>query len=131
VGLFRLVLPTLCVWSEIFELTGLCAVLSHLTCKSLEEDRYGVVQRDIPKILEAMLSFLSAVEQYQIEINALHAIPPPDQLAQLSPTELASVEASRIEVEKASDALGVLSGGTSGSLLFLLPVSLAFNDRRG
>ncbi|KAA1477952.1 hypothetical protein DENSPDRAFT_867789 [Dentipellis sp. KUC8613] len=43
--------------------------LSHLVCASLTEDRYGVVQRDIPRILEAMLSFLSAIEAYQAELH--------------------------------------------------------------
>ncbi|OBZ78331.1 hypothetical protein A0H81_01680 [Grifola frondosa] len=32
-------------------------VLCLLTCASLTEDRYGVVQRDIPRIIEAVLSF--------------------------------------------------------------------------
>ncbi|TFY76297.1 hypothetical protein EWM64_g7713 [Hericium alpestre] len=44
--------------------------LSHLVCASLTEDRYGVVQRDIPRILEAMLSFLKAIEEYQAELAA-------------------------------------------------------------
>ena len=43
-------------------------VLSHLACASLKEDRYGVVQRDLPKILEAFLSFLGALEEYRAEI---------------------------------------------------------------
>ena len=43
-------------------------VLSHLACASLKEDRYGVVQRDLPKILEAFLSFLGALEDYRAEI---------------------------------------------------------------
>lgn len=42
--------------------------LSHLACASLKEDRYGVVQRDLPKILEAFLSFLGALEDYRAEI---------------------------------------------------------------
>ncbi|KII85644.1 hypothetical protein PLICRDRAFT_178687 [Plicaturopsis crispa FD-325 SS-3] len=44
-------------------------VLAQLTCASLEEDRYGVVQRDIPRILEAFLKFLDALEQYQLELG--------------------------------------------------------------
>ena len=43
-------------------------VLAHLACTSLKEDRYGVVQRDLPKILEAFLSFLEALENYREEI---------------------------------------------------------------
>jgi len=43
-------------------------VLSRLVCASLTEDRYGVMQRDIPRILEALLVFLTAVEDAQKEI---------------------------------------------------------------
>ncbi|KAJ3895442.1 nucleoporin protein Ndc1-Nup-domain-containing protein [Lentinula edodes] len=81
-------------------------VLSHLVCASLSEDRYGVVQRDAPKIIEAMLSFLSAIEEYQMELNTLYKAPSPD--ADLSPKELQEIEAKRIEVEKAHDALGLV-----------------------
>ncbi|VDB92406.1 unnamed protein product [Peniophora sp. CBMAI 1063] len=63
-------------------------VLSHLVCASLTEDKYGVVQRDIPKILESMLSFLQALEDYQLELNASSA---PDE-----------------ERERAGDVLAVL-----------------------
>ncbi|KAK7033262.1 hypothetical protein R3P38DRAFT_3265211 [Favolaschia claudopus] len=45
------------------------AVLTHLTCASLTEDRFGVVQRDIPRILEALISFLGAVEQAQASLR--------------------------------------------------------------
>ena len=62
-------------------------------CASLSEDKYGVVQRDIPRILEAMLSFLSALEEYQVELNASSA--------------------PREELEKAGDVLAVLVDGTS------------------
>ena len=84
-------------------------MLSHLVCASLSEDRYGVVQRDTPKIIEAMLSFLSAVEEYQIEINALYQTPPPD--ANLSPAELLENETKRMEAEKASNSLGRVGNG--------------------
>ena len=43
-------------------------MLSRLVCVSLTEDRYGVVQRDIPRILEALLVFLTALEDAQKEI---------------------------------------------------------------
>lgn len=43
-------------------------MLSRLVCGSLTEDRYGVVQRDIPRILEALLVFLTALEDVQKEI---------------------------------------------------------------
>ncbi|KAJ3747284.1 nucleoporin protein Ndc1-Nup [Lentinula detonsa] len=81
-------------------------VLSHLVCASLSEDRYGVVQRDTPKVIEAMLSFLSAVEEYQIEVNALYKAPSSD--ANPSPTEIQESEAQRVEVEKGTDSLGLV-----------------------
>jgi hypothetical protein len=43
-------------------------VLSRLVCLSLTEDRYGIVQRDIPRILEALLVFLMALEDAQKDI---------------------------------------------------------------
>ncbi|KAK0438795.1 nucleoporin protein Ndc1-Nup [Armillaria borealis] len=85
-------------------------VLSRLTCSSLTEDRYGVVQRDIPKILEAMLSFLSAIEDYQIELNALRP-PPPEEEEGLSDKERIQREVLRIELAKASEVLGYLGDG--------------------
>ena len=45
-------------------------MLSRLVCASLTEDRYGVVQRDIPRILEALLLFLTALEEAQKDIAA-------------------------------------------------------------
>lgn len=86
-----------------------CEVLSQLTCASLTEDRYGVVQRDIPKILEAMLSFLSAIEEYQVEINALYTPPRPEEA--LSSKELVKKEALRIEVERSGETLGLVGTG--------------------
>lgn len=81
-----------------------------MTCSSLTEDRYGVVQRDIPKILEAMLSFLSAIEDYQIELNALRP-PPPEEEKGLSDKERIQREVLRIELAKASEVLGYLGDG--------------------
>jgi len=43
--------------------------LSHLVAASLKEDTIGVVQRDIPRILEALLSFLAEAETYQQELE--------------------------------------------------------------
>ncbi|KAF5389266.1 hypothetical protein D9757_003532 [Collybiopsis confluens] len=81
-------------------------VMSRLICASLTEDRYGVVQRDTSKILEAMLSFLSAIEEYQVEVNARYKAPSNDD--NLSPKEFQQREWTRIEVEKAQDALGLV-----------------------
>ncbi|KAG7094980.1 hypothetical protein E1B28_005777 [Marasmius oreades] len=81
-------------------------VLSRLVCASLKEDRYGVVQRDTPKILEAMLSFLSAIEEYQLEINA--RLEPPSTQEQATAEEVVQREALRMEIEKAGEHLGVI-----------------------
>jgi nucleoporin NDC1 len=85
--------------------------LSHLTCASLTEDKYGVVQRDIPKILEAMLSFLSAVEEYQAEVGSLYV--PPAQDKTLTAQDINEQEALREEVEKAGDILRFVGDGMS------------------
>ncbi|KAF8344848.1 nucleoporin protein Ndc1-Nup [Amanita rubescens] len=50
-------------------------MLSHYVCASLTEDQYGVVQRDIPKILEAMIRFLREVDKWRAEILAASSSP--------------------------------------------------------
>ncbi|KAJ7751562.1 hypothetical protein DFH07DRAFT_1032527 [Mycena maculata] len=40
-------------------------LLTHLTCVSLAEDRFGTVQHDIPHVIEALVAFLGAVEEVQ------------------------------------------------------------------
>ncbi|KAG6827985.1 hypothetical protein H0H92_009749 [Tricholoma furcatifolium] len=82
-------------------------VLSHLICASLAEDKYGVVQRDIPKILEAMLSYLSALQAYQTEVRAKYT--PLDQNKEYTPGQLKESEEMRAEVDKALDVLNYLS----------------------
>ncbi|CAE6408114.1 unnamed protein product [Rhizoctonia solani] len=44
--------------------------LSSLIAHSLQEDPYGRVQRDIPRVLEAFVSYLGALEQLIDETNA-------------------------------------------------------------
>ncbi|KAI0655040.1 nucleoporin protein Ndc1-Nup [Cubamyces menziesii] len=91
--------------------------LCRLTCASLTEDRYGVVQRDIPKIIEALLSFLTALEEYQTELNASYALPPPDQLQQLSPKELAEKETLAMEAARAGEVLSVVSDAVKDGIV--------------
>lgn len=79
-------------------------MLSYLVCASLTEDRYGIVQRDIPKILEAMVSFLTAIEEYQREVNAL--VKPPTSL--LSDEERRKMDSLLVEVHKAQETLGYM-----------------------
>lgn len=83
--------------------------LSHFVCASLVEDRYGVVQRDIPRIIEAFLSFLSAIEEYQIEVNAKYTPPTPDELSEGDTKTLEEKEMMRLEVARAGDVLVVVS----------------------
>ncbi|GAA5951721.1 hypothetical protein JCM3765_003094 [Sporobolomyces pararoseus] len=50
-----------------------CAVqaLSNLTCASLNEDPYGVAQRDIPKILEGFVRYLEVLEGLEKEFEII------------------------------------------------------------
>ncbi|KAF8344846.1 hypothetical protein F5887DRAFT_1200816 [Amanita rubescens] len=50
-------------------------MLSHYVCASLTEDQYGVVQRDIPKILEAMVRFLRELDKWRAEISVASSSP--------------------------------------------------------
>ena len=102
-------------------------VLCRLACASLKEDTYGIVQRDIPKILEALLAFLTALEDYQAELNAKYALPPPDVLAGLSAQDVAEKETLAMEAARASEVCGVVTDGKSplffqggGCVLFLI-----------
>lgn len=82
------------------------AVLSLLICASLTEDQYGVVQRDIPKILEAFLSFLSAIEDYQAEISASSPAPTQEEVSKLSAKEVSDKERKAFEAAKAGVLIG-------------------------
>jgi len=53
----------------------LCTLIAH----SFEEDTFGVVQKDIPRTLEAMLAFLTALEEYQADLGKLLPIWTPDE----------------------------------------------------
>ena len=86
-------------------------VLSHLVCASLSEDRYGSVQRDIPRILEALLTFLGAAEDSQVEINAKHPKPSDEVLKTMNPKDLEELMRVQYEVAKASEILDHISGG--------------------
>ena len=86
-------------------------VLCRLTCASLTEDAFGVVQRDIPKIVEALLSFLTALEDFQTELNAKYALPPPEQLQTLSAKEITEKELLAMEAARASEVCSVVTDG--------------------
>lgn len=109
-------------------------VLSNLICTSLTEDRYGTVQRDIPRILEALLSFLDAVEDAQVEIHTKHPKPSNEDLAKMNMKELGESARVQHEVGKAGEILGHVSGGEFRFALFIeleadwLMVCLALKD---
>lgn len=91
---------------------ALCA----FTCASLNEDRYGVVQRDIPRILESFTSFLQAIEEYQAHLNATFAskypsAAAPEEMAKLSKKEVVEVEREREEMVKAGEVLSEVGDG--------------------
>lgn len=76
---------------------------------SLAEDPYGVVQRDIPRILEALLSFLSAVEEYQSDIATQHPLPSQEEISNLSPKEIMEKQELALDIARANDALSEIS----------------------
>ena len=53
--------------------------LAYLVAHSLTEDPYGVVQRDLPRVLEALVSYLVALEAFAQELekqtSSMHAPP--------------------------------------------------------
>ncbi|PPR04189.1 hypothetical protein CVT24_010737 [Panaeolus cyanescens] len=87
--------------------------LSHLICASLTEDHYGTVQRDIPKILEVMVSYLTAIEEYQVEINNL--LKPLPEIP-LPPKKQAEYDALAIEIHKSQEILGFVADGLKEGL---------------
>lgn len=89
-------------------------VLTHLVCKSLTEDTYGLVQPSIPRILEALLAYLTSIEEYTAELRTL--MPPKHSLGDVvvDPVEWLRNERRREEVER---ALGEIGGVGEGELL--------------
>lgn len=86
-------------------------MLTYLACASLKEDRYGVVQRDLPKILEAFLSFLGALEEYRAEI--VMKCPSHEDIAASSGKEQEDKLRSLQEVTQAVEPLDQLQDGAS------------------
>ncbi|KAF6742573.1 nucleoporin protein Ndc1-Nup [Ephemerocybe angulata] len=91
-------------------------VLTKMVCASLTEDRYGNVQRDIPKILEALLAFLSAVEDYQSELlKQMESLPDDPSIR----------EPLREELEKATGILAYVGDGLKNGVARIV---LTFGD---
>lgn len=93
-----------------FSFLALCA----LTAASLTQDKFGVVQRDIPRIIEALCQFLSVIEDYQKELNDMYAkkSPSSDEDAQkMSEREKEEVRKLGEEVARAGEVLGEVGDG--------------------
>ena len=72
-----------------------------------------MVQRDMTKIIEAMLPFLSAVEDYHAEVKARY-VPVEFEGQNVNLEELRKAEAMRVDVAAASEILvGVIDGAFS------------------
>lgn len=65
--------------------------LSHLVAASLKDDTLGNVQRDIPRVLEALLSFLAEAEAFHAELESKL----PQQSDDANESRLEDVEAAR------------------------------------
>ena len=57
------------VLSLVLDAELLFTALCHLTARSFTEDPYGMVQKDIPRILEAIILLERATQQYKLEIE--------------------------------------------------------------
>jgi nucleoporin NDC1 len=77
----------------------------------LKEDRYGVVQRDLPKILEAFISFLGALEDYRVEL--VKTCPSHDDIAASGGKEQEDKLRVLQEITQAVEPLDQLQDGTS------------------
>lgn len=71
-----------------------------------------MVQRDIPRILEAFLSFLTTLEEYHVEVTKVYVPPTPDEINQGDFKVLGEKERTRVEVAKATEAIGIVADGT-------------------
>ena len=89
-------------------------MLAGLVCASLTKDRYGVVRRDIPHILEAFLSFSfsTALEGYHVDVPELYVPPTPDEITQGDLKVLREKERTRVAVAEATEAIGIVADGT-------------------
>ncbi|TDL14209.1 hypothetical protein BD410DRAFT_865598, partial [Rickenella mellea] len=77
-------------------------LLTNFVSHSLSEDSLGVVQRDIPRVLEALLSFLTALEAYQTELNTTYATLMANENDEMSIGEKNRRELLRVDLALAS-----------------------------
>ncbi|KAL5532237.1 hypothetical protein ACEPAF_5806 [Sanghuangporus sanghuang] len=95
-------------------------VLSKMVGHSLQEDLLGYVQRDIPCVLEAMVSFLMATEEYQTELSRFMGA---KESSSAKRTELILL---REEVAAASEWVEGLSEGLRTGITLIVRI---FGDR--
>jgi hypothetical protein len=69
------------------------------------------VQRDIPRIVEAFLTFLAAIEAYHAELAAKAPSALPEDLKDLTPTEAALRLRAADEMARAGEVCAVVSDG--------------------
>ena len=89
-------------------------MLGTLVSHSFKEDIYGTLQRDVPRVLEAMVQYLIALEDFQKElVDSLPALPTENDELHLSTAELAERLLVHTEVAQAGEWVDGLTKGTS------------------
>lgn len=102
---------------------GLMVVLGSLLSRSFKEDTYGTVQRDVPRVLEAMVQYLSALEEYQTElVNSVPALPSEDEEHKLSASETTDSLLVHMEVSQAIEWVDGLAKGMFNFRCFLFMI---------
>ncbi|THH07904.1 hypothetical protein EW145_g3066 [Phellinidium pouzarii] len=86
-------------------------VLGIFISHSLREDALGHVQRDIPRVLEAMVLYLTAIEEYQSELSTSLSAAEASTGGNLTATELSRLVAFRKETVLAGEWIDALSTG--------------------
>lgn len=98
-------------------------VLGSLLSRSFKEDAYGTVQRDVPRVLEAMVQYLSALEEYQTElVNSVPALPSEDEGQKLSASETTDRLLVHMEVAQANEWVDGLTKGARDFRRFLVMI---------
>lgn len=115
--------PKQCMLRVATDRFGLMVVLGSLLSRSFKEDTYGTVQRDVPRVLEAMVQYLSALEEYQTElVNSVPALPSEDEEHKLSASETTDGLLVHMEVSQASEWVDGLAKGMFNFRCFLFMI---------
>ena len=99
---------------------SLLTALSHLIAASLAEDALGNVQRDIPRSLEALLSFLAEAEAYQAELES--NLPPGAHLDEAANTDGHTSEIRAKAAKEVAQAVEVVLPVITGAWARAAPV---------